>query len=86
MIKFIPLRGVQVDRAGQSEVFEDERHARSGDRVRLVEKPQMEVRTFGRPGIPQFGDGAPVLTASPTFTVMLPWRKCAYQAKTFGAI
>ena len=35
---------------------------------------------------PNLAMGAPALTASPTFTVRLPWRKCAYQAKTFGAI
>ena len=35
---------------------------------------------------PSFAMGAPAFTASPTFTVRLPRRKCAYQAKTFGAI
>src|ERR1700722_807590 len=37
------------------------------------------------PVLPNLAMGAPAFTTSPTFTLKLPWRKCAYQAKTFGA-
>ena len=39
--QLIPIRGVQVDGAGQGETVEYERQASSGDRVRLVEKTEV---------------------------------------------
>ena len=48
----IPVRGVQVDGAGQGETVEYERQASSGDRVRLVEKTEVQVRARGRAGVP----------------------------------
>lgn len=46
----------------------------------------MEVRASDGPLFPSLAMADPTFTASPTFTPMLPWRRCAYQAKTFGAI
>src|SRR6516164_8754619 len=52
----------------------------------LSRRPKCKWGPSEGPVFPSFAMGVPAFTASPTFTVMLPWLKCAYQAKTFGAI
>ena len=57
----ILLRRIEIDRADQGEAVENERQAAPGDRVRLVEKTQMEMGAFGGPGVAQSADARPGL-------------------------
>ena len=52
----------------------------------LSSRPKCRWGPSEGPVFPSCAITAPTFTASPTFTLRLPWRKCAYQAKTFGAI